>query len=302
MPQRSAYTPRRKDKRPQRPAERRRDQRYYRRNRQDIRRDQRKYWDKESDRINRERRRNSQMIRQLPKEGLTMVNPKDLSKKVYFAWDGEDIIWDNGVRTGALKQSEFKKYLKRLYAEDMLPRKEALRARKEWLQSVRQKIRRKTEASRRPYLSQISRKELNVDLPPGTHANMVDVARKKKAAVAGNPLNGFRKRQAVRFVLKLMEKHSKGFFDDEYWKPIHAIFKDMRRIGIDYTLNEANYGLSPSGRQMGLTMDDYKEWKGEIDFLNNRGRPSKLYFLITASGAGSMADPLERYDVTTIVS
>jgi hypothetical protein len=41
-----------------------------------------------------------------------------------------------------------------------------------------------------------------------------------------------------------------------------------------------------------------KIWKFEVKFVNNRDKDDVLYGRITAAGAGSVEDPLERYDVT----
>ena len=46
----------------------------------------------------------------------------------------------------------------------------------------------------------------------------------------------------------------------------------------------------------------YKEWQISIPFTNNKGRSAQLVGQITAHGAGSVEQPLDRYDITAYVS
>jgi len=68
-----SYKPRGDQKRPQKPSERRKDQKYYRKNRRDIRWTQKKYWDKWGDRINRERRGDSMDREKIAREILRVA-------------------------------------------------------------------------------------------------------------------------------------------------------------------------------------------------------------------------------------
>jgi hypothetical protein len=45
-----------------------------------------------------------------------------------------------------------------------------------------------------------------------------------------------------------------------------------------------------------------KTWKFTIKFENNNRREMTLYGIVTASGAGTVADPLSRYDLVAYVS
>jgi hypothetical protein len=127
---------------------------------------------------------------------------------------------------------------------------------------------------------------------------LVRLARTVVADELPSALTGMNKRQAVRFVNRMMDKHTKGFFKDNSWRPVHAIFKEMTDRVIHYELKSAKYGRSSPGQGM----DDHKRWKFEIPFENDRGRPTTLYGVIVASGAGSVEDPLERYDLVAYVS
>ena len=118
------------------------------------------------------------------------------------------------------------------------------------------------------------------------------VARKVMAADSSNPLDGMRRRKAVSIVSNLMARHTRGFFRDDFWKPVHAIWRELEKNGIPVVLQSAEYQHDGSGQ-----MPTSKTWKFTVDFLNERGRPTTLHGVVVASGAGSVEDPLDRYDV-----
>jgi hypothetical protein len=111
-----------------------------------------------------------------------------------------------------------------------------------------------------------------------------------------NSLDGMSKVKATRFVNKLLDKHTRGFFTDTYWKPIHESFKELSKNNIPYELTESKYTQDSNGNPT------TKRWKFTITFSNDKMRYVTLYGLITASGAGTVEDPLSRYDVTAYVS
>jgi len=45
-----------------------------------------------------------------------------------------------------------------------------------------------------------------------------------------------------------------------------------------------------------------KIWQFEIPFTSERGRKGTLYGRVVAAGAGSVEEPLDKYDVTAYVS
>ena len=125
------------------------------------------------------------------------------------------------------------------------------------------------------------------------------VARYKSALEQPNPLDSLRKPQAVKYLYRLIGRTTDGIFSDESWRPVHAVFKLFRRNDIPYEITSAEYERTrdqPRGAMPGS-----KVWKIEISFLNQRGRPDTIYGTITAAGAGSVEDPLDKYDVTVVL-
>jgi hypothetical protein len=49
-------------------------------------------------------------------------------------------------------------------------------------------------------------------------------------------------------------------------------------------------------------MPTFKEWKISIPFTNNKGKPVALVGQIIAHGAGTVQDPMSRYDITAYVT
>jgi hypothetical protein len=94
----------------------------------------------------------------------------------------------------------------------------------------------------------------------------------------------------------LIAKYSKGFFSDQSWEPVQRIFDVLKSAAIEWHLVGTDYRKNDRGTPAS------KEWKFEIEFSNNNGRLTTLYGTIIASGAGSVEDPLEKYDIIAYVS
>jgi len=111
-----------------------------------------------------------------------------------------------------------------------------------------------------------------------------------------NPLDGMTKVKAVRTIRNLIYKYTKGIFSDTDWSNVNKIFAELNANNIPYVIKSADYRHNDAGVSVA------KVWKFEIEFLNDRGRPSILYGYVTASGSGSVQDPLSKYDIVAIVS
>jgi hypothetical protein len=112
-----------------------------------------------------------------------------------------------------------------------------------------------------------------------------------RSLVGSAGLNGMKNREARKFVNTLLQKHTRGLFKDDYWRPITKTFKLLAAHEIDYEIKNTEYTKDANGNP------DSKRWSIEIGFTNNNGRDTTLYGTIVASGAGTVSDPLSRYDV-----
>jgi hypothetical protein len=107
-------------------------------------------------------------------------------------------------------------------------------------------------------------------------------------------LNGMNNAKARRIVSTIAQKgYHTGIYKDESWEGIHGIYKVLDNAGIDYDLLGSKY--SPEFPNL------WKEWKLSFKFINDKGRETELIGTITAAGAGSTEQPLERYDVNFTV-
>ena len=118
----------------------------------------------------------------------------------------------------------------------------------------------------------------------------------KKVAADTNPLDGMDKAKASKFVNRIMDKHTKGFFSDDTWAPVKRIFSDLLSAGVNGVITSTEYGKDDKG------VPNSKTWKFEVEFNNNRGKPTKLYGIVRASGAGSVDDVLGTYDLVAYAS
>jgi len=111
------------------------------------------------------------------------------------------------------------------------------------------------------------------------------------------PIDGMRKQQAIKYITKNFKVYEKlrGFFSDDAWQPINGIIGDLHRGMIPISIEKTEY-------QKEGGVPARKIWWCEIPFTNQNQRPDKLNVIITAAGAGSIKDPLDRYDVTFVIN
>ena len=112
----------------------------------------------------------------------------------------------------------------------------------------------------------------------------------------GTPIDGLAKPVAVRKIYKGVGNLTKGFFRDTGWGNISKVWKKFDDMDLDWSITDSEYYKNDEGIPHG------KIWRFEIEFVNKRGRPDKIYGYLTASGAGSKEDPLDRYDMSLVIN
>ncbi len=91
---------------------------------------------------------------------------------------------------------------------------------------------------------------------------------------------------------KILRETTKGFFNDEWWSPIHKVWKELSAQGFDVIHTGANYcDKNDQG------MPTSKVWTFEV--LGFGKKP--IYGIMTAHAAGSVDDVFSRYDVSAYV-
>lgn len=96
--------------------------------------------------------------------------------------------------------------------------------------------------------------------------------------------------KARRYINKIARAaHHTGLYNDEYWKGKADILKAFEKAGIYYEVTSAEYDKK--------FPPQHKTWRLEFPFTNNRGLDVRVYGQLVASGAGSVNDPLDKYDI-----
>lgn len=107
-------------------------------------------------------------------------------------------------------------------------------------------------------------------------------------------IDGKGKQSAINLIYKKITPLTQGLFRDDNWSNIKRIYNAFGEMNLDFDIlgNEYYGGFPPQG----------KRWKFEINFKDNGGKDRKIFGNITAAGAGTVEDPLERYDITVVLS
>lgn len=105
-----------------------------------------------------------------------------------------------------------------------------------------------------------------------------------------------RKERVKRHINNELFKITKGFFTDQYWQPVNAVRKYFETTDTRFELQESYYGHDEKGTP------NSKTWIFKVFFINEKGKEVSLNGVMTASGAGSVGDPMDRYDMVAFVN
>lgn len=89
---------------------------------------------------------------------------------------------------------------------------------------------------------------------------------------------------------KILSKVTNGLHSDEYWKPVHEAFKSLEQAGYHVSIESSEYR-----HENGVMVD--KKW-----LYNVSAEGYVFYGVLTAHGAGTVKDPLSKYDISAYVS
>jgi len=119
-----------------------------------------------------------------------------------------------------------------------------------------------------------------------------------RGGTASNPLDGKAKQPAKNAIYKATKKSTHNrMYKDEYWQGPNEIWKTFDQLGLNWQIDGSKYQKCPPAMGADPMTNCSKEWKFTIWFENNRGKQDQLNGVLVASGAGSVQDPLEKYDL-----
>ncbi len=114
----------------------------------------------------------------------------------------------------------------------------------------------------------------------------------------GMGADGLSKQRLKTMIYKAIKKftHNK-VYHDTYWEGPQDIWNAFGELDLNWS-----FSASPQYKhEKGYTMPVRKEWYFEIFWQNDKGKQMKLGGMLTAAGAGSVDEPLERYDLVFII-
>jgi hypothetical protein len=110
-------------------------------------------------------------------------------------------------------------------------------------------------------------------------------------------LDGFDRRQAVAAVNKIIASAKlDGIFRDAHWEPIQRIWAAMNKANLDWYHIKNWYDKDKEGNPSAKT------WAVGIEWKDKAGKNQEMHVRVIASGAGSVKEPLDAYDVVALVS
>ena len=117
----------------------------------------------------------------------------------------------------------------------------------------------------------------------------------------GSPIEGMSKAKAKNFIYKGTKQYwYNKIYKDEYWQGPHAIFKQFDEWQLNWQIDTSKYRKGEARMGTDPMVDVAKEWTFTIWLDDPRGK--KLYGQLVASGAGSVSDPLEKYDLVLVIN
>lgn len=86
---------------------------------------------------------------------------------------------------------------------------------------------------------------------------------------------------------KILTDNTKGIFSDQYWQPVQATWKALQEAGYFVSIGSTAYQHNADGIPVS------KNWMFTVE-----AEGYVVQGILTAHGAGSIQDPLDRYDIS----
>lgn len=116
-------------------------------------------------------------------------------------------------------------------------------------------------------------------------------------------IEGVTKNRAKSIIYKAVEKCTKNkLYSDRYWQGPQCVWDTFDELGFaEWHITNSKYIKGKDDIKMGIEMPTSKVWHFEIKFVDNKSKVQKIGGYLTAAGAGSVKEPLEKYDLVLVL-
>lgn len=140
------------------------------------------------------------------------------------------------------------------------------------------------------------------DIPPKLKAkvekkmNQLGIKLNEGDSSSGLGLDGMSKAKVKTLLHKTMKPFTTNkLWKDTAWNGPQAVWDSLNKLNVNWEQVKNEYYKdrdNPSGPNTG------KRWEFKLSFDNDKGKYVKMGGIVTAAGAGSVEDPLDKYDLT----
>ena len=122
----------------------------------------------------------------------------------------------------------------------------------------------------------------------------IEGCRKFTAASKNNNFKEISQAKLKSQMYSVISKYT-GLYNDNAWQAINKLVKDLQGILPDITIIDSKYEHDEFGNPNG------KRW-WYCGIITEKGKPRVVVIELCASGAGSVKNPLDKYDITALVN
>lgn len=118
----------------------------------------------------------------------------------------------------------------------------------------------------------------------------------------GTGADGLSKARLKTMINKATKKCTYNkLYNDSYWQGPQCVWDAFDKLNLNWHITKSEYKNNKDDAKMGIKMPSRKEWHFEIMWDNNKGKHQKMSGYLTAAGAGTVEDPLSKYDLVLII-
>lgn len=115
-----------------------------------------------------------------------------------------------------------------------------------------------------------------------------------------NSITGKSKQSAKNFLYKQIKPFTHNrFYKDDFWEGPKNVWQLFDKLGLNWQIDKSEYQKGQKRMGEDPNLDYRKVWWFTIWLDDGK---NKIQGYLTAAGAGSVEDPLEKYDVVVVMN